>query len=413
MTTKIWVIDKIKMFPYISQIKVNNCHTSKNFVFPEIELEEKRHIVLTGLNGSGKTTILNSIASHLENRKQANFDPLRKLKATLSNNPSHPHVKQWQNEIENLENVSLKFLNVTNEFLGEDWDSKDYVISFFKAHRRVKFDDVSTVTKEQDFIDFYMKPKNDRVEVTSQKLKQYLVNKKVYEAFDFMESKANNTNQNKIFFDQLENSLKTIFGDKKLFLEFYKEDFEFFVNFEDGRKITLNQLSEGFSAFLSIIIDLIINVDLIRKSNNDFKFDPNGIVLIDEPETHFHLSMQYEILPLISTLFPNIQLIVATHSPAIISSLKNAVVYDLTSKNEVSDWLLGSSFSELMITHFGLDNEFSPIADKIIGDVRNAIIEKNPQKLKDILLVNQKYLTPSLRLEIESQVIDLESKLQE
>ena len=84
-------------------------------------------------------------------------------------------------------------------------------------------------------------------------------------------------------------------------------------------------------------------------------------------------------------LFPNIQLIVATHSPAIISSLKNAVVHDLTSKNEVSNWITSSSFSELMITHFGLDNEFSPVADKIIEAFKEAYSEKNDEKMADFV----------------------------
>jgi ABC-type molybdate transport system ATPase subunit len=134
-------------------------------------------------------------------------------------------------------------------------------------------------------------------------------------------------------------------------------------------------------------------------------------VLIDEPETHCHLAMQYEVLPFISNLFPNIQLIVATHSPAVISSLCNSIVYDLSSQQLVSDeQRLGSSYSELMIRHFGLENEFSPIADKIISEVQAAVSENNTKKSKQIIIDNDKYLTPSLRLEIESQIIEIQSK---
>ena len=149
--------------------------------------------------------------------------------------------------------------------------------------------------------------------------------------------------------------------------------------------------------------------NLIRKSKNDYNLEPEGIVIIDEPETHFHLSMQYEILPLINRLFPKIQLIIATHSPAIISSIENAIVYDLSSKDQVSEWILGSSYSELMVNHFGLDNEYSSIADKIIYDVNQAVKDKNVEKLKQIMIENEKVLTPSLRIEIESQIIHIES----
>jgi ABC-type molybdate transport system ATPase subunit len=157
-------------------------------------------------------------------------------------------------------------------------------------------------------------------------------------------------------------------------------------------------------------MDLLMRTDLLRKTKNDYSIEAAGIVLIDEPETHLHLSMQYEILPIINKLFPNIQLIIATHSPAIISSIKNAVVYDLTSKDEVADWVLGSSYSELMIKHFGLDNEYSSIADKIILDVNNAVKEKSIIRLNQILTENENYLTPSLKLEIESQIIHINNK---
>ena len=149
----------------------------------------------------------------------------------------------------------------------------------------------------------------------------------------------------------------------------------------------------------------LIRTDLIRKQKNDFGYQPNGIVLIDEPETHLHISMQYNILPLISRLFPNIQFIVATHSPAIISSLENSIVYDLTSKTEVADWILGSSFSELMIRHFGLENEYSPVADRILEEVNEAARKNDVTALKSILEKNEAFLTPALKLDIESLLI--------
>jgi len=73
--------------------------------------------------------------------------------------------------------------------------------------------------------------------------------------------------------------------------------------------------------------------DCYAYQNFDNALYPHGIVFLDEPETHLHLEMQYEVLPLLTNLFPNIQFIVATHSPAIISSLKDATVYDLSSQN--------------------------------------------------------------------------------
>ncbi len=77
----------------------------------------------------------------------------------------------------------------------------------------------------------------------------------------------------------------------------------------------------------------IIN-DLKRKL---FYNDTYGIVLIDDIDMHLDLQNQKDILPLLIRLFPNIQFIVTTHSPFVVNSIENAVIYDLTSKLIVND----------------------------------------------------------------------------
>jgi predicted ATPase len=399
-----------KQFPYISQIKVVDCFAYQNFLIPGTPLVDIKHIILTGKNGSGKTTILRGIADQIL-QLQTGTKPtilIEQLKAAKKQNPQNYSANvSWDQQITDLEAIELVFSN--EQELIEFPKIDQYIFSYFKAHRKVAVQNVTTVTRETDFTTNIKQHKSDPGYLASQ-FKQYLVNKKIYEAFDFMNSKMDSTSQNKIFFEELTGIFRKIFGDGKLKLEFVQEVFEFYIVFSDSRKVTFNQLSEGFSAFLNIVMDLIMRVDLIRRQSNNLKLDPTGIVLIDEPETHFHLSMQYEILPLLSKLFPNLQLIIATHSPAVISSLKNAIVYDISSQTEVSDWLLGSSYSELMIKHFGLENEFSPIADKILSDIEFAVLNNNVLALKNVIIDNEKYLTPSLRLEIESQISKIESQ---
>ena len=52
-------------------------------------------------------------------------------------------------------------------------------------------------------------------------------------------------------------------------------------------------------------------------------------VTIDEPENHLHPSMQRSILPSLTKAFPRYRFIVATHSPFIVSSFPEAFVYGL------------------------------------------------------------------------------------
>ena len=242
--------------------------------------------------------------------------------------------------------------------------------------------------------------------------KQYLVNKKVFQVFDTMEGKSEGAKQQEQFFAKLEATLAKIFEDPGTRLEFVRESFEFYINLSDGRRFTFNQLSAGFSAFLSILTDLLMRTDLLRKQANDYTYDPCGFVLIDEPETHLHLEMQYQILPLLTALFPNLQFIVATHSPAVASSIKNATVFDLTTGQSTGDQAAGSSYSELMQTHFGVENEYSNVADAIIKRINE--LAQLPDKadarrqLQALLISEGQYMSPALRLEVEAQLIGLE-----
>ncbi len=392
-------------FPYISQIIVHDCFTYQNLKIPHEELEAFKHIIITGKNGSGKTTILNRVALLLGNLKKG-YSKSKSIAIIESFiKYEYPHLSMQS--VSDLEGVDLKHLRGDDEFLKKNTD--EYVMAHFKAHRKVELNEVKTVTKESEFLKNLNKEENKDDLINH--FKQYLVNKKVYEAFDAMNAKDDKTSQSKKFFKNLRENLRSIFGDKNLQLNFVQEEFEFYLEFSDGRKVTFNQLSDGFSAYLSIVMELLMRTDLLRKAKKDYSLDPQGIVLIDEPETHFHLSMQYEILPLLNKLFPNIQLVIATHSPAIISSLENAIVYDLSSKEEVEDWVIGSSYSELMVRHFGLDNEYSPVADKILYGVNEAVKHKDIKALKKLLADYENYLTPVLRLEIESQIINIESTL--
>jgi len=53
------------------------------------------------------------------------------------------------------------------------------------------------------------------------------------------------------------------------------------------------------------------------------------VVTFDEPENHLHPSLQRSLLPTLVNTFPDVQFIVATHSPFVVSSLKDSSVYVL------------------------------------------------------------------------------------
>ncbi len=87
-------------------------------------------------------------------------------------------------------------------------------------------------------------------------------------------------------------------------------------------------LSDGFRSVMALVGDLVWRlIEAFPKSENPLH--EQGVVLIDELDIHLHPTWQREIAWLLSRTFPNIQFIVATHSPFIATGLpaEDAVTY--------------------------------------------------------------------------------------
>jgi predicted ATP-binding protein involved in virulence len=401
-----------KDFPYIKAIQVNDCFTYQNFRIdlPLANGKPFSHLIITGKNGSGKSSILRGVGRYFKidlNVKKMGTELVETLKSHVFHSPSAQSTPVWQNQIKELETVIPSFnTDNPNEFLKEN---QKYIFSYFKANRSSIANSVSSVTKETDLLT-NLSSQNTSDYFISQ-FKQFLVNKKVNQAFDQIRHNTEGVNQTNAFFAKLTKAFQQFFEDKNLELIFEETAFEFYIKLSDGRRLMFNQLSDGFAAFSGILMDLFMRLDIARKSLNDVNADPCGIVLLDEPENHLHIAAQYQVMPTLIAFFPNVQFIIATHSPAVISSIKNTTVFDLTSKEYETDKIVGSSFSELMVSHFGLDNEFSPIADTIINNVNKALkAYKNDKpslnkELGRIFIENQDYLSPTLKIELESLIL--------
>lgn len=105
-------------------------------------------------------------------------------------------------------------------------------------------------------------------------------------------------------FEQFKDAINDFLSDSKMF--YYDDDGTFrFTN--NGRPVNLQHLSSGEKHLIAILGHLCT-------STSD-----SSVFIADEPELSLHLEWQRKILPTIKKLSPNIQVIVATHSPAIIS----------------------------------------------------------------------------------------------
>lgn len=82
-------------------------------------------------------------------------------------------------------------------------------------------------------------------------------------------------------------------------------------------------LLDSSSGGIMSIIDLAWQIFLYSHDKEEF------VVTIDEPENHLHPSMQRSLLNNFVKAFPKAQFIVVTHSPFIVSSMRDSHVYAL------------------------------------------------------------------------------------
>lgn len=139
---------------------------------------------------------------------------------------------------------------------------------------------------------------------------------------------------------------------KGLEVETRGKDDVLIVMLKNGSRIPFIQLPQGYKRIFSIVFD-ISNRSYLLNSN----CDPSGIVMIDEIELHLHPSIAQEILNGLKLTFPNLQLIISTHSPLVITNLKqdeNNIIYRLYNedgeyKNERIEDLYGLDYNSGLI----------------------------------------------------------------
>lgn len=97
---------------------------------------------------------------------------------------------------------------------------------------------------------------------------------------------------------------------------------------EGGRAIPINYMSAGYQSLLWMIMDMAFRMAQTNPGIENTK-EVTGIVLIDEIDLHLHPVWQWRIVNTLHEVFPKVQFILATHSPIIVSSAKNAHLISL------------------------------------------------------------------------------------
>ena len=101
------------------------------------------------------------------------------------------------------------------------------------------------------------------------------------------------------------------------------------VDFGAG-EVPFGSLSDGQRGFFAMIADIAIRcTQLNPQLNGEAIRQTKGLVLVDEIDLHLHPEWQRQIVRSLVETFPNIQFVVTTHSPIVLTEVEPASVVDL------------------------------------------------------------------------------------
>ena len=371
---------------FITDIKINQVRHLKNIEIP-LSKDRMKHLIITGKNGSGKTSLLDALAVFLNSVTSSRepMESIETLKIRIKNLQSYieqgrekyeidlkrERVKRCEYRIETTSGGVILDMNVSLYDILPLFSQGKFVTAYYKADRIFKAQIPQHVEKVALKKDYSIK------ETPRQDFVKYLLDLKMTQALAVTGGKKEKADQIAAWFQNFDNLLKRIFDDDSVELVFDEETFQFTIHMEGRDPFDFNELSSGYAAVLDIVVDLIIRME--SQSDRKFDFSVAGIVLIDEIGTHLHLELQRKILDLLTSIFPNIQFILSTHSPFIINSVDNAVIYDLEKNLLVENGLSDVPYAGIVEGYFN-SNEMSMLLQKKFNRYKELV---NKEKLTD------------------------------
>ena len=299
--------------------------------------DKRQHLILTGKNGSGKTSLLEAICWHLEEISGV----MQKTEYISGGVITVGNVKP---------EIDISIRASTSEQYDNYTVVPPFICAYFDAAR------LSRVEQPKGVENIVLKKEYKFKDSPTGLLLKYMVHLKTQLSYAKNENDETTTSRIQQWFELYTDALRGIMDDSSVELQYDYKNYNFLIHQANRKPYSFMQLSDGYSAAIMIVSDLLMRMDqnwLINNTTQNTSLE--GIVLIDEIETHLHLSLQRKILPFLTSLFPNIQFIVSTHSPFVVNSIDNAVIYDLENRITVPNGLTNYSYEGVVEGYFKVD----------------------------------------------------------
>lgn len=378
---------------FLTKLQIDNLRHLKNI---DIKLSEtnRQHLLLTGKNGSGKTSVLEAMKDCLTvSVIDKKFNP----REIFSN-------EQFINEVAKN---GLHIIFNTTQDLEQNFISGKFILAYFPAGRKA---DVILPKGVEDikFSNFYHINQDP-----AQNLMKYMVHLKTQQAYARQANDSATEKEILAWFERFEKALSVLLDNDTISLEYDYKNYNFLIHQAGRIPFGFNELSDGYSSVIQIMSGIMLRMErnwLLEGNLNNY--DLEGIVLIDELETHLHIELQRKILPFLISAFPHVQFVVSTHSPYILTSVSNAVIYDLEKNVTFTDM---SNYSIDNVAEAYFDSEdYSIELERKLREYKSILEKSNPtesERIRRAELRNElKNVNGILAERIKNEFDDIEAR---
>lgn len=124
---------------------------------------------------------------------------------------------------------------------------------------------------------------------------------------------------------------------------------------EDGTWIPFEGLSDGYRGVIKIVADIAARMCILNPYlKEDILKKTPGVVVIDELDLSLHPNWQRRIIHTLTSIFPKVQFICASHSPFLIQSLEEGQLISMDGR--VEEEYSGQSIEDIAEGIMGVDN---------------------------------------------------------
>ncbi|MFK5970592.1 MAG: AAA family ATPase [Candidatus Marithrix sp.] len=392
----------------ITKLKLDNVGGFKDF---ELDFHDKL-TVLIGNNGSGKTTILSSIAFLFDIVFTLNVSLSRDpASGTFANRENIPFINRQKylnykllNDIPTISidsyidnnNCSLTITDKTsvgvNEFeeiMKKLLNEKQYIPLFiyYPAYNaqvgNVEFSDIKL---ENDPLAAYISAFNEEI---------FDFNR-FFNWFKWQESIKREIGTNNKY-EIIRQAIYKVLNDKNntfdnLHVTWLNNPQGDLCIDKNGTKLNINQLSAGEKMLLILVADLARRL-IVANPESDNPLRGDGVILIDEIDLHLHPSWQRKIVPNLMKIFPNCQFIISTHSPLILGTVphKNVTILEDFKPIKITPNTLGRDNNSILYDLMGV-TERPEKTQKVLDKFYELLDEEKKEEAQNILDDLSEYL---------------------